>query len=71
MADEGSISRAGVVKWHCTAAGDQEDVSVLNEIVDDAALFSGYDVIVDDGGHKSSQMLTTFRVSHPLAHVAS
>ncbi|CAL5223917.1 g6515 [Coccomyxa viridis] len=42
--------------------GDQEDVSVLNEIVEDAAQFSGYDIIVDDGGHKSSQMLTSFRV---------
>ena len=44
-------------------AGDQEDVNVLNEIVEDAAQFSGYDMIVDDGGHKASQMLASFRVS--------
>ena len=37
---------------------------MLNEIVEDAALFSGYDIIVDDGGHLSRQMLTSFRVSH-------
>ena len=36
---------------------------MLNGIVEDAAQFSGYDIIVDDGGHKSSQMLTSFRVS--------
>lgn len=47
-------------------AGDQEDVSVLNEIVEDAAQFSGYDIIVDDGGHKASQMLASFRV-HPFS----
>lgn len=52
-------------------AGDQEDVSVLNEIVEDAAQFSGYDIVVDDGGHKSSQMLTSFRVRHPPMHAAS
>ena len=39
---------------------------MLNEIVEDAALFSGYDVIVDDGGHQSRQMLTSFRVSRPI-----
>ena len=44
-------------------AGDQEDVNLLNEIVEDAAQFSGYDMIVDDGGHKASQMLASFRVS--------
>ena len=43
---------------------------MLNEIVEDAAQFSGYDIIVDDGGHKSSQMLTSFRVSHPPAQAA-
>ncbi|EIE27695.1 hypothetical protein COCSUDRAFT_64337 [Coccomyxa subellipsoidea C-169] len=42
--------------------GDQEDVSVLSEIVEDAKQFSGYDIIVDDGGHKSSQMLASFKV---------
>ncbi len=52
-------------------AGDQEDVSVLNEIVEDAAQFSGYDIIVDDGGHKASQMLTSFRVSHSSPPAAS
>ena len=55
----------------CAHAGDQEDVNVLNEIVEDAAQFSGYDIIVDDGGHKSSQMLTSFRVSQPSAQAAS
>ncbi len=38
-------------------------MNLLNEIVKDAAQFSGYDIIVDDGGHKSSQMLASFRVS--------
>ena len=47
--------------FHCT--GDQEDVSVLSEIVEDAKQFSGYDIIVDDGGHKSSQMLASFKVN--------
>lgn len=44
-------------------AGDQEDAALLNEIKEDALAFSGYDIIVDDGGHKSSQMLASFRVS--------
>ncbi len=44
-------------------AGDQEDVNVLSEIVEDAKFFSGYDIIVDDGGHKASQMLASFKVS--------
>ncbi len=43
-------------------AGDQEDVNVLSEIVEDAKTFSGYDIIVDDGGHKASQMLASFQV---------
>ncbi|CAL8463645.1 g3179 [Coccomyxa elongata] len=42
--------------------GDQEDVNVLSEIVEDAKTFSGYDIIVDDGGHKASQMLASFKV---------
>ncbi len=52
-------------------AGDQEDVNMLTEIVEDAAQFSGYDMIVDDGGHKSSQMLASFRVRHSLACTAA
>ena len=44
-------------------AGDQEDATLLNEIKEDALTFSGYDIIVDDGGHKSSQMLASFRGS--------
>lgn len=44
-------------------AGDQEDVNVLSEILEDAKTFSGYDIIVDDGGHKASQMLASFKVS--------
>ena len=44
---------------------------MLNEIVEDAAQFSGYDIIVDDGGHKASQMLTSFRVSHSSPPAAS
>ena len=44
---------------------------MLNEIVEDAEQFSGYDIIVDDGGHKASQMLTSFRVSDPSALAAS
>jgi len=44
---------------------------MLTEIVEDAAQFSGYDMIVDDGGHKSSQMLASFRVRHPLACAAA
>lgn len=45
--------------------GDQEDVSVLSEIVEDAKQFSGYDIIVDDGGHKAIQMLASFKVGLP------
>ncbi len=44
---------------------------MLTEIVEDAAQFSGYDMIVDDGGHKSSQMLASFRVRHPHACAAA
>ncbi len=44
---------------------------MLTEIVEDAAQFSGYDMIVDDGGHKASQMLASFRVRHPLACAAA
>ena len=36
---------------------------MLSEIVEDAKQFSGYDIIVDDGGHKASQMLASFKVS--------
>ena len=51
-------------------AGDQADIAVLNEIVEDAKLFSGFDIIVDDAGHKSEQMLSSLKVSIslPLIH---
>lgn len=42
---------------------------MLSEIVEDAKQFSGYDIIVDDGGHKASQMLASFKVS-ATAHSA-
>ena len=49
-------------------AGDQADVAMLNEIVEDAKLFSGYDIIVDDAGHKSDLMLSSLKVS--ILHAA-
>ena len=67
-----AIYRVGQAQQPCTkgiilnrlmSAGDQEDAALLNEIKEDALAFSGYDIIVDDGGHKSSQMLASFRVS--------
>jgi hypothetical protein len=36
---------------------------MLNEIVEDAKLFSGYDIIVDDAGHKSDLMLSSLKVT--------
>lgn len=43
-------------------AGDQEDEVLLNKIVKDSKQFGGYDVIIDDGGHTSRQMLTSIKV---------
>lgn len=48
-------------------AGDQEDNSVLSQIVDDAKAFSGFDIIVDDGSHKADKMLASLRVRTALA----
>ena len=44
------------------SAGDQEDAAVLNQIVEDAKAFSGFDIIVDDGSHKAGKMLASLRV---------
>jgi hypothetical protein len=54
--------RGSDIRSHGCSAGDQEDVGVLDEILEDAKQFSGYDIIVDDGGHKARQMLVTFKV---------
>ena len=35
---------------------------LLNEILSDSKAFGGYDVIIDDGGHTVSQMLTSISV---------
>ena len=43
-------------------AGDQADEKLLDEILTDSKDFSGYDVIIDDGGHTVNQMLTSIKV---------
>ena len=54
-------------------AGDQANETLLYEILDDAAQFDGYDIIIDDGGHTSDQMLSSIKVppqsKQPLAKV--
>ena len=39
---------------------------MLNQIVEDAKAFSGYDIIVDDGSHKAGKMLASLRVQCQL-----
>ena len=47
---------------HC-AAGDQANETLLHEILEDSRGCIGYDVIIDDGGHRSYQMLASFKAS--------
>ena len=44
------------------AAGDQANETLLHEMLADSVGFGGYDVIIDDGGHTSHQMLTSIKV---------
>ena len=53
---------------HC-AAGDQANETLLHEILEDSRRFNGYDVIIDDGGHRSYQMLASFKASLSKAQV--
>lgn len=45
------------------SAGDQADQTLLDQILADSKAFGGYDIIIDDGGHTSHQMLTSIKVS--------
>ena len=50
-----------------SAAGDQANETLLHEILVDSKRFNGYDVIIDDGGHRSYQMLASFKASLSIA----
>ena len=53
------------------ATGDQANETLLHEILEDSRRFNGYDVIIDDGGHRSYQMLASFKaILGPMLSIA-